>query len=172
MGAGWNLNWSRCRNLAKDEVLEVNCQRHGRSFYVVLYSRNQKLSVNSNDMALTYPDCIRLFYPQLGGFLSASCSEKREPRLRRYKGKAEELRDNAKDIWIVQPVAGVQLEKAVQWATTPVMLRHLGSKKYLAIKEHDLVASGMLLREQRERKAGGRRRARMGGVFRWQLCCF
>ena len=147
LGSDWNLNWSRCRNLAKDEVLEVNCLRHGRNFYPVLYSRNQKVSVHSNVMALTYPDCIRLFYPHLGGFISASCSDKRLLRLRRYKGRVQELRDNAKDIWIVQPVAGVQPDKAVQWATTQVMLRHLGSKKYLAIKEHELVASGLLLRE-------------------------
>eukprot|EP00439_Symbiodinium_sp_Y106_P073029 s1124_g13.t1 len=147
MGSDWHLNYSRCRNLARDEVLEVNCLRHGRTFYLVLYSRNQKVGVQSTEMALTYPDTIRLFYPHLGGHLSASCSfDKREPRLRRTQAKPSDTEENAKDLWIVQPAAGNPPDRAVQWCITPILLRHLGSKKYLAVKEHDLVASGLLLR--------------------------
>ncbi|CAE7949132.1 unnamed protein product, partial [Symbiodinium sp. KB8] len=88
-----------------------------------------------------------LFYPHLGGHLSASCSfDKREPRLRRTQAKPSDTEENAKDLWIVQPAAGNPPDRAVQWCITPILLRHLGSKKYLAVKEHDLVASGLLLR--------------------------
>lgn len=136
LGNNWSLNWACCRNIAKDQIREVNCAKPGRGFYVELYSR----SVAQDTKVLSCPSPLRLLHSHHRGFVSGSCSlDKLTPYLRR-PGAANE--QHVKDIWVIEPGLPDGGDSGIEWDSTTVVLRHFGSGRYLAVSGNDLESGG------------------------------
>lgn len=143
LGNNWNLNWTRCKNMSKDEVLEVNCSIMGRGFYLVLYQRDKWLDQGVFRLGYSLPLVLQHFH--FAGNVTASSSRyKPVPFLRSLKedndaAAAKQRFTNSKDLWMVEPASTEDRGGAITWGGTRVYLRHFASGRYLAVAAPEVV---------------------------------